>query len=71
MDQFGYFGKTAAGILLIAPADHPTIWSWFLLAAVMALCIRLREQSQLKLKSIPVLSHTRRVARRTHLDVRR
>jgi hypothetical protein len=65
MEQFYHFGETtAAGILSVAPTDQLTIWSWLLIAAAMAVCIRVQKQSQRRLQPIPVLSRTRRPLRR-------
>jgi hypothetical protein len=65
MEQIYHLGATAAaGILSVAPVDHPTIWSWFLLAAAASVCMKLREQSRRQTKSVPVLSKARRPMRR-------
>lgn len=65
MEQIYHLGEmAAAGIFAVAPVEHPTIWSWFLIAAAASLCIKWREQLQRKTKSAPVLSKARRPIRR-------
>ena len=56
MEQIYHLGGTAAaGILSVAPIEHPTLWLWFLIAAAAAVGTTLREQTQRKPKRAPVL----------------
>jgi hypothetical protein len=50
-------GATAAGVLSVAPVDHPMTWAWLLVAAEAAICVLLRQQSQSRTKPVPVLAN--------------
>jgi hypothetical protein len=58
-------GAAGAGILSVAPVNDLMtwdlmIWAWLLIAAEVAVWTLLRKEAQKQVKSVPVLSNTRR-----------